>query len=743
MAQETEPAYLAGLNDAQREAVYHKGRPLLILAGAGSGKTRVITTKIAYFIRELGVKPYSILAVTFTNKAAREMAARAGAIEGAAKESMIRTFHSFGAWFLRRNSEAAGLSPSFNIYDDDDSVALLGSVSGKKKDELRMYAHKIARAKDRGLGPDSEELSEIDYSGAFRDLYLKYEERLRETGNADFGDLIKKPVEVLRGYRDIAERTRARFRVIMVDEYQDANIAQFELLRELYGGGAYLCVVGDDDQSIYRFRGAEVRNILDFPALFGGADIIKLEENYRSTEEILALAHSVVRHNSGRHGKKLVSARGPGKTPRLRFLDDQDDEAALCASLITKAVLREGGKYSDWALLYRTNAQSLSFESEFVRRKIPYKIVGSLKFYEREEIKDALALLSFMINPRDEVSFRRVINKPARGAGPAAVEKILEERLNTEGWNIEAATRASLPRLSAKARAGALEFLAAIQRGRLALSGEEKNSAPSGAEGDNKKRALIGGAGLSCCVAALVEASGIAKYHLEHDVVSGEQRISNLQELVNTATLYEANEAGLLEFLEHIELDRGIELEDAGEDRVTLITLHNTKGMEYKNVIMTGLEQGLFPRADKKEDDLEEERRLFYVGATRAMDELYLTSCVVRRMWGSVQFMTPSVFLEEAGLSHFIVEGSAPKAFGAREGVLGASRAGPDGRGKVSSDGRWRIGERVFNDDNGYGEVAGIEEGKDGPVIKIYYETGRAVKFLSAAQSKNYMKVKD
>ncbi|MDR2468466.1 MAG: ATP-dependent helicase, partial [Spirochaetaceae bacterium] len=630
------PDYLDSLNSNQREAVYHTGKPLLILAGAGSGKTRVITSKIAYMICEKNVRPWSILAVTFTNKAAREMSSRAAQIEPRAAESMMRTFHSFGAWFLRRNAGAAGLDANFTIYDDDDSVSLLNTVINKRKEDVRLFAHQIARAKDRNLNYN-DDLSEINGSAEFCEIYRRYEERLRQTGNVDFGDLIKKTVETLRSQPELAERIRQRFSTIMVDEYQDANVAQFELLRELYTKDNYLCVVGDDDQSIYRFRGAEVRNILDFPALFNDADIIKLEHNYRSTREILELAGSVVEHNRGRHGKKLIAARGNGVKPQLFFVDNQESEAALCATLIKNTV--KTAHYADWAVLYRTNAQSLGFEKEFLLRKIPYRIVGSLKFYEREEIKDALALLAFMLNPRDEVNFRRIINKPARGIGAVTIDKILDERWNEEGWNIEMTLRRIAPELSVKARQGAADFLTVLEEGRSVLETQQPVLP--------ENTAVRFGEGLSICIATLIEKSGLAQWHKTRDEISGEQRLSNLQELVNTSVLYPASIEGVTAFLEHIELDRSLQ-EEKGDDRVTLITLHNTKGLEYKHVIMTGLEQGIFPRSDKKDSDLEEERRLFYVGATRAMDTLFLVSCAQRRMWGQTMFMEPSIFVHEA-----------------------------------------------------------------------------------------------
>jgi len=762
------PQYLEILNPEQREAVLHTGRPLLILAGAGSGKTRVITTKIAYLIREKGLDPRSILAVTFTNKAAREMAERAKRIEERAGDAMLRTFHSFGAWFLRRNGNLCGLDSSFVIYDDDDTMSLLATImEGAPRAEVKIAANSIARAKDYFLSPEDPELDLIDYRKSFRGIYKKYEERLAKIGNVDFGDLIKKPVEILRNEPEVARRFRDRFKVILVDEYQDANIAQSQLLKELYGSDTYLCVVGDDDQSIYRFRGAEVKNILQFPDRYDNTDIIRLERNYRSTAPILNTAASVVDHNIGRLGKKLKSERGGGKAPVLAFLPDQDTEAEFCAELIKKgATDTKPVPYSDWAVIYRTNAQSLGFETEFLRRKIPYRVVGSLKFYEREEVKDTLALLSFLVNGRDEVAFRRMVNKPTRGVGLATMDRIIEEATKEEyNGNLALAAQSLAPELSAKARAGVAAFLKAIEAGRAALSSEQSNydddgpdasgpaaENPLAANAGNKfippsAGTLRAGEGLSACVINLLNESGIAEYHLTRDEVTGNQRLGNLQEVANAASLYEASEAGLFEFLEHIELDRSIEEATGdGGSVVTLITLHNTKGLEFRRVIMTGVEQGIFPREDKSGEDLEEERRLFYVGATRAMDELYLCSCAFRRMFGRTLPMKPSLFLNEVDLNGLRIIGSRPPGFGRKAFQNSAVPVGFRAVGKkptVSSDGRWTLGDRVFHSDHGYGSVTGIREGEDGPVVKVHFETGHEKSFLSLHQSSHYTKIRD
>ena len=763
------PGYLEPLNPEQRRAVLHTGNPLLILAGAGSGKTRVITTKIAWLIREKGVAPQSILAVTFTNKAAREMAERARSIDERAAQAMLRTFHSFGAWFLRRNGHLCGLDFNFTIYDDDDVISFLSTImGGAQKAEVKRAAYNISRAKDYFLSPEDPSIKLIDSGKKFRDIYSEYEKRLANTGNVDFGDLIKKPVEILRKEPEVCSRFRERFSVIMVDEYQDANVAQFEMLKELAGPGTYVCVVGDDDQSIYRFRGAEVKNILEFPDKFSDADIIRLESNYRSTAPILKAASSVVDHNKGRLGKTLRAERGEGKLPVLAFLPNQEEEASFCASLIEKSVKGgEKAQWSDWAILYRTNAQSFGFETEFLRRQIPYKVVGSLKFYEREEIKDAIALLSFMVNPRDEVAFRRIVNKPARGLGAVTVDRLVEASLS-EGKNLMETAKSMVQgkKLSAKAGAGLDKFIKMMDGGKALLentqtkvtTNDENPVKPkpkkkkSKASGAKEGEALAAGDGLSVCVKQMLENSGIAEYHITQDEITGNQRLNNMQELVNAASLYAGSSEGLLEFLEHIELDRSLEERNpqnkAGnpdeKNRVTLITFHNTKGLEFRRVIMTGLEQGVFPREDKKGDELEEERRLFYVGATRAMDELYLSSCYIRRMFGKVMPLEPSLFLREIDKKCLKIIGQVPYGFAAQSGTS-ARNSGWGNSGLAENDAEkasgWRRGQRLFHDDYGYGSVVEVRDSEDGPVVRVMFETGKELRFLSEQQSQSIVKI--
>ena len=839
--------YLSVLNPEQLEAVCHTGSPLLILAGAGSGKTRVITTKIAWLIAEQGVRPESILAVTFTNKAAREMAERAQALDERAGRSSIRTFHSFGAWMLRRYAEWAGLSPNFTIYDDDDSVTLLmKALPQLNKQEAQRFIRKISRAKDYCLLPDSPQLTMIDPAPEFAVIYRAYQQRLRETGNADFGDLIMLPVQLLQEHTAIAQQLHRRFKVILVDEYQDSNSAQFQLLRELTGEDTYVCVVGDDDQSIYRFRGAEVQNILTFDRQFPHTKIIRLVRNYRSYEPILRVADSVVSRNEGRLGKTLIAARGTGgQKPCLYYLPSQDAEAELCVQLIKQAV-RAGGSYSDWAILYRTNAQSLNFETTFLHEKIPHKVVGTLKFYEREEIKDALALLALIANGRDEIAFRRMVNKPARGIGettqnklvayaraafaslsahidsPANAGEAAEAGTSTFGSSPEQYSRsaqqeftqlqhnsvhsqqpelsqlqepAALPlqqqsedtpqqqpqqgadyitvllgagaKLPIPKKAGTAlqEFLNTLHSLRSLLAEYDSantdtvfdtadtisaasvdtaadiNAQANALRADASTGSTIDtgaaeqavtqkhgqqGERLAAFVLAVIEQTGLGVFHRNQDEVMGTQKTANLQELANTASLYPCSAAGLTSFLEHIELDRSLAETDAGADAVQLITMHNTKGLEFRNVIITGLENGIFPRNDESAEDMEEERRLMYVACTRAQNALYMTSCAARRMYGKLSYMEPSRFLAEIDSGLVDVIGQSIASF-----------ASPvDEEASL-----WKCGQRLFHDDYGYGYVVQSRQSGGELVITVQFENGSQKRFFPVYQKSQLFRV--
>ncbi len=673
--------YLKQLNPVQYKAVIHSGTPLLILAGAGSGKTRVITTKIAYLIDCCGVDPESILAVTFTNKAASEMRERVASMVPEASRVMIRTFHSFGAWFLRRNSHLAGLPSGFSIYDDEDSLVLLHNLFPEyKKSDLKPFARRISRAKDRCIDP-SGDLSVISSDPFFKRAYEEYEKKMQLSGCVDFGDLILKPLKLLNENPDVRSRISGRFRVILVDEYQDSNIAQYELLKQIYGSGSYICVVGDDDQSIYSFRGAEVRNIITFPDSFKGAEVIKLEQNYRSTGTILKIASEIVSRNINRLGKTLWTDNPEGPPAVVAMVGDQQEEAAFCASLLSD------GNLDGTAILYRTNAQSLSFETYFLNHRIPYRIVGSLKFYEREEVKDSLALFSLVLNPLDEIAFIRIVNKPARGIGKKSLSVILS-RIRDFGEDVITALEKSADSLPKRGRKSAVEFASMLKRFTADLEG----CSP----GEFTKNIL--------------SESGLLGYHRDQDENTGSQKLKNLEQLVNAASGYPEGREGVLQFLEDMELDRSriAGSEDDGSPGVTLITMHNTKGLEFDRVIITGMEEGLFPsRPDESEDDLEEERRIFYVSITRAKKELYFTSCRQRLIWGRLSLQYPSRFLKE--LPDPYVEN--------RSGTGGAVSSFPPGT--------W-----VYHDDYGTGQVwKEWDNGKD-TVILVRFESGRTAQFL-------------
>ncbi len=672
------PSYMEGLNEQQLEAVTHRDNPLLILAGAGSGKTRVITTRIAYLIDQFGFDPSSILAVTFTNKAAAEMSERVHAMIPDAYGVMIKTFHSFGSWMLRRNAPLLGMKSHFTIYDDDDVISLLKTIfADAPRNELRRYSKDISRAKDDCLTPD-DDLHTINPDPDFREIYRSYEKKLREIGNADFGDLISLPVRLLRENEELKKRIQQKFRVILVDEYQDSNGAQFQLLKELSGPDTWLAVVGDDDQSIYRFRGAEVKNILTFGESFLKTKVIKLEENYRSTGNILSIASSVVSNNSGRLGKTLWTRKGEGSKAKVYFTENQISEVQLCGENIIA-----NGNFMSTAILYRTNAQSREFESTFRKMGIPYKLVGTLSFYSREEIKDTVAFLSFLSNTKDEVAFRRIVNKPSRGLGRVSQEKIYRELMSHSGDLLEASA-AALKSMKGKGAKGLKEFCDTCN-----LLIKDLGSV------DN----------LSPFVDRVIRESGLLEFHRAQDEIDHSQKVRNLEELVTAADQYQGGLNGLSEFLELIELDQTVlEQEENDPDRVTLITMHNTKGLEFDRVFITGLEEGLFPRGDDDtdEEEIEEERRLFYVSITRAKKELFFTSTRRRMLYGRTEDRFPSRFLEEL-----------PEEF-------------VDTEGEVSSaSGEYKPGTRIYHEDYGVGVINKNLFNNGHTVLHAIFESGR------------------
>lgn len=701
---------LDSLNEEQRQAVLEYQHPLLVLAGAGSGKTRVITTKIAYFISELGCDPRSILAVTFTNKAAREMKERLENMSPGADRALIKTFHAFGAWMLRRFAHEAGLSQQFTIYDDEDMVSVLhSSYPDFKRKELKPFAKWISRAKDYCLSPD-DDLKSITVDPRFPGMYRRYEEKMRSIGNVDFGDLIMKPVELLERDAEVRRAVTSRFRVVLVDEYQDSNAAQFRLLKALYTKNTFVCVVGDDDQSIYRFRGAEIENILTFDQYFPDTRIIALEQNYRSTGTILKIASEVVKNNSGRHKKVLRTEREMGKKAHLEFFEDQFAEAQFAAELAVK-----DHRYDDTAILYRTNAQSAAFETVFMRMHVPYKIIGALKFYDREEIKDALALLSLYLNSRDEIAFRRVINKPTRGIGASSVERILSCAGEYRGDCLAGLEHAEL---KGKARKGSEEFLSCFRH----------------------TSELLEAGDLSVFIQEVLKSFGLIEHYRQQDLHASTQKINNLEELVNAISRYQDGRQGLTAFMESLELDPTTvgSHDPSAQPGITLITMHNTKGLEFDRVIISGMEEGLFPgRMSESDEDIEEERRIFYVSITRARDELYLTGCRRRSQWGKVTHQLPSRFLEELPKDQVQQVRAAGSLGISSASSYGVMPAGPQKRSsfarQVISDrksdpvsaGKFTRGDRVFHDSYGSGYILSsrIEQGRE--VVEVSFDTGK------------------
>ena len=630
------------LNEPQREAVYHTDGPLLILAGAGSGKTRVLTHRIAYLIGERGVNPWNILAITFTNKAAEEMRQRVDNLVGFGAESVwVSTFHSACVRILRRFIDRLGYENHFTIYDTDDQKTLIKEVCRKVDVDTKVFKERsllsaISSAKNEMILPDEFELNA---GGDFAKMkiakvYREYEAQMRANNALDFDDLLVKTVQLLQTQPDVLESYQERFRYIMVDEYQDTNTVQFQLVSLLAGKYKNLCVVGDDDQSIYKFRGANIRNILDFEHEFPDAKVIKLEQNYRSTGNILNAANSVIANNRGRKEKSLWTENGEGELIRLRQFDTAFDEADFIGEDIKSAV-RQGGSYNDSAVLYRTNAQSRLLEEKFIAMNIPYKIVGGVNFYARREIKDLLAYLKTIDNGRDDVAVRRIINVPKRGIGLTTINRI-QESATERGIGFYEALLA--PELIAGVGRSAtkLDSFAALIEYFKTLA-EEMN--------------------ITDLLQEVIEKTGYIESLENEDKEEAKTRKENIDELISKAATYEEScqdkdeKATLSGFLEEVALVADIDSLDEDQEHVVLMTLHSAKGLEFPRVYLAGMEDGLFPgymsiNAGDREE-LEEERRLCYVGITRAEQELTLTSARRRMVHGETQYNPMSRFVKE------------------------------------------------------------------------------------------------
>jgi DNA helicase-2/ATP-dependent DNA helicase PcrA len=651
---------LHNLNPPQREAVLHDEGPLLILAGAGSGKTRVIVHRIARLIMEKGVSPWNILAVTFTNKAAGEMRERVEKLLGGGDAPLISTFHSFCARILRRDIHHLGFDGNFAIYDERDSEKLLKDIVTELKiDDKRfppkLFASAIDDFKNAGLTPGDVPSSDF-FSEKVAKVYSVYQERLKRCNALDFGDLLLLTVKLFETLPEVLDRYREKYQWLLVDEYQDTNPIQYRLVRLLAGTRKNLCVVGDDDQSIYRWRGADLRNILDFEKDFPGVRVVKLEQNYRSTRTILAAAGKVVEKNRGRKPKTLWTDNPAGEKIVYRQTSDEREEARFVCREIERYV-RKGGNVGDVAVFYRTNAQSRVVEDALVTDGIPYRMVGGMRFYERMEIKDILAYLKALDNPADEVALKRIINTPPRGIGHSTVERISDLALNRGILFHDALNQAATGGvLGPGPRSKVAAFVDMMER----------------------FKRFVDTTPLAELVSRIIRESCYESKLKEDRTEEAEDRLANLQELVAAIEEFErgSGEHSLSAFLEQVALVSDLEKGEAGQEAATLMTLHSAKGLEFPLVFMIGLEERLFPhvRALEEQSQMEEERRLCYVGMTRAKERLYLVNARRRRIFGQEQYNVPSRFIADIPREFVELEGEfqpdlsfGGKGYGERE----------------------------------------------------------------------------
>ncbi|MCD9873422.1 DNA helicase PcrA [Streptomyces guryensis] len=739
-------ALLDGLNENQRAAVVHSGSPLLIVAGAGSGKTRVLTHRIAYLLGERNVHPGQVLAITFTNKAAGEMKERVEQLVGPRANAMwVMTFHSACVRILRRESKKLGFTSSFSIYDAADSKRLMALVCRDLDLDPKRYPPKSFSAKISNL--KNELIDEEDFAAQAADgfektlaqAYAMYQSRLREANALDFDDLIMTTVNLLRAFPDVAEHYRRRFRHVLVDEYQDTNHAQYALVRELVGTGtraddadvppneydlqpAELCVVGDADQSIYAFRGATIRNILQFEEDYPDATTILLEQNYRSTQTILSAANAVIERNESRRPKNLWTNAGAGARITGYVADTEHDEAQFVADEIDRLTDAGETKASDVAVFYRTNAQSRVFEEVFIRVGLPYKVVGGVRFYERKEVRDVLAYLRVLANPEDSVPLRRILNVPKRGIGDRA-EAMIDALAQREKISFPQALRRVDEAYGMAARSAN-----AVKRFNTLM--------------EDLRTIVESGVGPATVLEAILERTGyLAELQASTDP-QDETRIENLQELAAVALEFEQESGegettgGLADFLERVALvadsDQIPDDEEDGSGVITLMTLHTAKGLEFPVVFLTGMEDGVFPhmRALGQTKELEEERRLAYVGITRARERLYLTRSSLRSAWGQPSYNPPSRFLEEIPAQHVDwkrtgaaapVSSSSSSSSGPASGVAASlsssrSRSSASGAsGFATSRASEKpvvslaVGDRVTHDQFGLGTVVAVK----------------------------------
>ena len=708
---------LSGLNPAQTTAVTHAGGPLLVIAGAGSGKTRVLTRRIAYLMSVRNVAPYQILAITFTNKAAGEMKARVGELVGPVAQSMwVSTFHSACVRILRQEAVRLGYSNSFSIYDSADSLRLITIVAkslnlDSKRYPARQFQAMISNAKNELMGPqDYVNSTSNQFEQVVADVYTVYQQRLQRANAMDFDDLILKTVEVLQRFPESKARLRSRFRHVLVDEYQDTNHAQYILVKELVGTEsegmppAELCVVGDADQSIYGFRGATIRNILQFELDYPNATTVLLEQNYRSTQNILNAANAVITKNVSRKEKNLWTDSGSGALLTGYIAENEHDEARFVADEIRQLQRDGASNPGDTAIFYRTNAQSRVFEEVFMRGALPYKVVGGLRFYERREVKDLLAYLRVLANLEDEISLRRIINVPKRGIGDTSLDYV-DSFASSQGisfWQglLRCQEATGLP---ARAAQSIQEFTSMISALNVLVEAKTRPSV---------------------IVEAALEQSGLLTELVSSTDPQDEVRVENLKELVAVSMEYEERdfeelvedeEISLSGFLEKVSLVADADEIPEGEDHggvVTMMTLHTAKGLEFPTVFLTGMEDGIFPhsRTLGEKDEVEEERRLAYVGLTRARERLYLSRAESRSTWGAPNYNPPSRFLDEIpeDVIQWRNETSASPSASFVKRSRTVSSPPPRATGKKITAIELHVGERVSHDTFGLGTVVSV-----------------------------------
>jgi DNA helicase II / ATP-dependent DNA helicase PcrA len=714
------------LNPPQREAVLHTDGPLLILAGAGSGKTRVLTHRIAHLVRDHGVAPERICAVTFTNKAAREMRERTARLIGSAADVWLATFHSLCARILRRHAGRIDRRHDFTIFDDADQRTLLRRIAGELQlsEELYPPARLLAaidQAKNDGRFPQDLAQSAGDpWARVTAEVYARYQAALLANNAVDFSDLLLCVVELFRRDRDVLAAYQEQFQYVMVDEYQDTNRVQYQLLHLLGAGHRNVCVVGDDDQSIYRWRGADLRNILDFENDFPGARVIRLEQNYRSTQNILAAASAVIHFNRGRKGKTLWTENDAGELLTLYTAPDERAEARYVVRQIEQ-LTRGDHRLGDIAVFYRTNAQSRALEEELVRARLAYTIIGSTRFYDRKEVKDLLAYLRAIANPQDSISLLRILNVPPRGIGKTTVD--LLERAAAQRALPLGAVIADAPGLGLSPTAcnRLMEFTALCERLRAASTG----------------------AVTPLLRAILNETAYLDRLQTE-PTPDAEARAENINELLAVTEEYDTTAEGpsLTAFLEQIALIADVDSYAAAQDRVTLMTLHNSKGLEFPAVFIIGLEEGLFPheRSLEQSEAIEEERRLCYVGFTRARQRLYLVHAEQRHVFGRMQHNLPSRFLAEIPTALLRYE-AAPRALASDEPTVDYSysqlsgqavrRAARPAFAAIADHNGFRIGQRVEHAEFGAGTIRAVEGSGERTKLTVRFDRAGLKKLIA------------